>query len=86
VLGRRPSLEGRRPGPITDCEQVPTSKRRNAPAVGRRNACARQDRAAQRHAAYAAAALPDEAAADVYAYLQSLPGPRRCKDIRIQND
>jgi len=35
--------------------------------------------------AYAAAVLPDTAAADIYAYLQSLPGPRPVKDIPILN-
>lgn len=36
--------------------------------------------------AYAASVLPDKAAADIYAYLQSLPGPRPVQDIPILND
>ncbi len=36
--------------------------------------------------AYAASVLPDKAAADIYAYVQSLPGPRPVKDIPILND
>jgi mono/diheme cytochrome c family protein len=36
--------------------------------------------------AYAASVLPDQAAADIYAYLQSLPGPRPVKDFPILND
>jgi mono/diheme cytochrome c family protein len=36
--------------------------------------------------AYAASVLPDQAAADIYAYLQALPGPRPVKDIPILND
>jgi mono/diheme cytochrome c family protein len=36
--------------------------------------------------AYAASVLPDKAAADIYAYLQSLPGPRPVKDIPILKD
>ena len=36
--------------------------------------------------AYAASMLPDKAAADIYAYLQSLPGPRPVRDIPILND
>jgi len=30
--------------------------------------------------------LPDQATADIYAYLQSLPGPRPAKDIPILNN
>ncbi len=36
--------------------------------------------------AYTASVLPDKAALDIYAYLQSLPGPRPPKDIPILND
>jgi len=36
--------------------------------------------------AYAAQVLPDQAVADIYAYMQSLPGPRAAKDISILND
>jgi mono/diheme cytochrome c family protein len=36
--------------------------------------------------AYAASVLPDKEAADIYAYLQSLPGPRSVKEIPILND
>jgi len=36
--------------------------------------------------AYAASVLPDKAAADIYAYLQSLPGPRPLKDVPLLND
>ncbi|HLN09362.1 MAG TPA: cytochrome c [Xanthobacteraceae bacterium] len=36
--------------------------------------------------AYAASVLPDKAAADIYAYLQALDGPRPVKDIPILND
>jgi len=36
--------------------------------------------------AYAASVLPDQAAADIYAYVQSLPGPRPVKDFPILND
>jgi hypothetical protein len=36
--------------------------------------------------AYAASVLLDKAAADIYAYLQSLPGPRSVKDFPILND
>lgn len=36
--------------------------------------------------AYAASVLPDKTAADIYAYLQSLPGARPVKDIPILND
>lgn len=31
--------------------------------------------------AYAEVVLPDKAVADIYAYLQSLPGPREAKDL-----
>jgi hypothetical protein len=34
--------------------------------------------------AYAAQVMSDQAAADIYAYLQSLPGPREAKDIEIK--
>lgn len=33
--------------------------------------------------AYAASVLPDKAAADIYAYLRSLPGPRPVKDVPL---
>ena len=36
--------------------------------------------------AYAASVLPDRAAADIYAYLQSPPGARPAKEIEILND
>jgi mono/diheme cytochrome c family protein len=36
--------------------------------------------------AYAAQVLPDQAVADIYAYMQSLPGPRAAKDIAILKD
>jgi mono/diheme cytochrome c family protein len=36
--------------------------------------------------AYVASVLPDQAAADIYAYLQSLPGSRPAKEIGILND
>jgi mono/diheme cytochrome c family protein len=36
--------------------------------------------------AYAAQVLPDQAVADIYAYVQSLPGPREPKDIAILKD
>jgi mono/diheme cytochrome c family protein len=36
--------------------------------------------------AYAAAVLSDKAAGDIYAYLQSPPGPRPVKDVPILND
>jgi mono/diheme cytochrome c family protein len=36
--------------------------------------------------AYAASVLPDQAAGDIYAYLQSLPGPRPVNEIAILND
>jgi len=36
--------------------------------------------------AYAASVLPDRAAADIYAYLQSLTGARPAKEIGILND
>jgi mono/diheme cytochrome c family protein len=36
--------------------------------------------------AYAAQVMSDQAAADIYAYLQSLPGPREAKDIAILKD
>ena len=36
--------------------------------------------------AYAAGVMSDQAAADVYAFLQSLPGPRPAKDIAILKD
>jgi hypothetical protein len=36
--------------------------------------------------AYTASVLPDQAAADIYAYLQSLPGARPAKEIGILND
>jgi mono/diheme cytochrome c family protein len=36
--------------------------------------------------AYAAQVMSDQAVADVYAYMQSLPGPRDPKDIAILKD
>ena len=36
--------------------------------------------------AYVASVLPDQAAADIYAYLQSLPGARPAQEIGILND
>jgi mono/diheme cytochrome c family protein len=36
--------------------------------------------------AYTAAVLPDKDVADIYAFLQSLPGRRPAKDIAILND
>jgi mono/diheme cytochrome c family protein len=36
--------------------------------------------------AYAAQVMPDQAVADIYAYVQSLPGPRDAKDIEILKD
>jgi uncharacterized tellurite resistance protein B-like protein len=36
--------------------------------------------------AYAAQVMPDQAVADIYAYMQSLPGPRNAKDIEILKD
>ena len=36
--------------------------------------------------AYAAQVLSDQAAADIYAYVESLPGPRAAKDIAILKD
>ena len=36
--------------------------------------------------AYAAQVMPDQAVADIYAYVQSLPGPREAKDIAILKD
>lgn len=36
--------------------------------------------------AYAASVMPDQAVADVLAFLQSLPGPRNPKDIAILGD
>jgi mono/diheme cytochrome c family protein len=36
--------------------------------------------------AYSSAILSDQQAADIYAFLQSLPGPRPAKDIAILND
>jgi len=36
--------------------------------------------------AYAAQVMSDQAVADIYAYMQSLPGPRQVKDIAILND
>ena len=36
--------------------------------------------------AYAAQVMPDQAVADIYAYMQSLPGPRDAKDIEILKD
>jgi mono/diheme cytochrome c family protein len=36
--------------------------------------------------AYVASVLPDQAAADIYAYLQSLPGSRPAKEIGILYD
>jgi mono/diheme cytochrome c family protein len=36
--------------------------------------------------AYAAAVLSDQAVADIYAFVQSLPGPREAKDIAILKD
>ena len=36
--------------------------------------------------AYAAEVMSDQAVADVYAFLQSLPGPRPAKDIAILKD
>lgn len=36
--------------------------------------------------AYAAAVMSDQAVADVFAFLQSLPGPREPKDIAILKD
>jgi len=36
--------------------------------------------------AYAATVIPDQAAADIFAFVQSLPGPRNAKDIAILND
>jgi mono/diheme cytochrome c family protein len=36
--------------------------------------------------AYAATLIPDQAAADIFAFAQSLPGPHNAKDIAILND
>jgi mono/diheme cytochrome c family protein len=36
--------------------------------------------------AYATQVMSDQAVADIYAYLQSLPGPREAKDIAILKD
>jgi mono/diheme cytochrome c family protein len=36
--------------------------------------------------AYTAQVIPDQAVADIYAYVQSLPGPRAAKDVAILND
>ena len=36
--------------------------------------------------AYAAEVMSDQAVADIYAYMQSLPGPREAKDIAILKD
>ena len=36
--------------------------------------------------AYAATVIPDQAAADIFVFVQSLPGPRNAKDIAILND
>jgi hypothetical protein len=36
--------------------------------------------------AYTAQVMPDQAVADIYAYMQSLPGPREAKDIAILKD
>ena len=36
--------------------------------------------------AYAATVIPDQAAADIFAFVQSLPGPRNAKDIAILKD
>jgi mono/diheme cytochrome c family protein len=36
--------------------------------------------------AYTDALIPDKELVDIYAYLQSLPGPRAVKDIAILND
>jgi mono/diheme cytochrome c family protein len=36
--------------------------------------------------AYAAQVMSDQAVADIYAYMQSLPGPQQAKDIAILND
>ena len=36
--------------------------------------------------AYAATVIPDQAAADIFAFVQSLPGPRNAKDIAILNN
>jgi mono/diheme cytochrome c family protein len=36
--------------------------------------------------AYAASVLPDHEVADIYAFVQSLPGPRDVKDIPILKD
>jgi mono/diheme cytochrome c family protein len=36
--------------------------------------------------AYAAQVMSDQAVADIYAYMQSLPGPHQAKDIAILND
>jgi mono/diheme cytochrome c family protein len=36
--------------------------------------------------AYAAAVLSDQAVADIYAFVQSLPGPREVQDIAILKD
>jgi mono/diheme cytochrome c family protein len=36
--------------------------------------------------AYAPSVLPENAAADIYAYLRSLPGPRPVTDVPILND
>jgi mono/diheme cytochrome c family protein len=33
--------------------------------------------------AYVASVLPDKSAADIYAYLQSLPGPRPVRDVPL---
>ena len=36
--------------------------------------------------AYSAQVMSDQAVADIYAYMQSLPGPQQAKDIAILND
>ena len=36
--------------------------------------------------AYAAQVMSDQAVADIYAYMQSLPGPQQAGDIAILND
>ena len=36
--------------------------------------------------AYAATVISDQASADIFAYVQSLPGPRNAKDIAILNN
>ena len=36
--------------------------------------------------AYAATVISDQAVADIFAFVQSLPGPRNAKDIAILND